>query len=65
LVDSSLLHYTQNWPRLFAFGRAGMVLFDEGMRQTAAWYRENQAWWRPLQERLAVAEGEWNQLSLI
>jgi dTDP-glucose 4,6-dehydratase len=37
------------------------VAFDEGMRQTVAWYRENQAWWRPLQAKLAVAEGEWEK----
>ncbi|MDQ2996313.1 MAG: GDP-mannose 4,6-dehydratase, partial [Chloroflexota bacterium] len=35
------------------------VAFDEGMRQTVAWYAENQAWWRPLQARQAVAEGAW------
>jgi dTDP-glucose 4,6-dehydratase len=35
------------------------VAFDEGMRQTVAWYVDNQDWWRPLQARLAVAEGAW------
>lgn len=22
--------------------------FDEGLRQTIAWYQDNEAWWRPL-----------------
>lgn len=35
------------------------VDFDEGMRRTIAWYRENEAWWRPLQQRLAVQETGW------
>jgi len=34
--------------------------FEEGMRRTIAWYRENEAWWRPLQERLAVRESAWS-----
>lgn len=37
------------------------VPFDEGMRRTVAWYRENASWWRPLRERLAVQEGAWGQ----
>jgi dTDP-glucose 4,6-dehydratase len=36
-----------------------LVDFDEGMRQTVDWYCANEAWWRPLQARLAVAEAEW------
>jgi dTDP-glucose 4,6-dehydratase len=35
------------------------VDFDEGMRRTVRWYQENEAWWRPLKERLAVQEGAW------
>jgi dTDP-D-glucose 4,6-dehydratase len=26
--------------------------FDEGLRRTAAWYREHADWWRPLKARL-------------
>lgn len=37
------------------------VPFDEGMRRTVAWYQENEGWWRPLQQRLAVQEGAWGK----
>lgn len=37
------------------------VGFDEGMRQTIAWYQANEAWWRPLQQRLAIQEGSWGK----
>ena len=37
------------------------VGFDEGMRQTIQWYQENEAWWRPLQQRLAIQEGAWGK----
>ena len=33
--------------------------FDEGIGETVAWYRANEAWWRPLQARLAIQEGQW------
>jgi dTDP-glucose 4,6-dehydratase len=35
------------------------VPFEDGMRQTVAWYVANEAWWRPLQKRLAVQESGW------
>jgi dTDP-glucose 4,6-dehydratase len=38
-VDSSKLH---------ALGWMPRVLFDEGIAETVAWYRANEAWWRPL-----------------
>jgi dTDP-glucose 4,6-dehydratase len=37
------------------------VGFDEGMRQTIAWYQANEDWWRPLQQRLAIQEGAWGK----
>ncbi len=42
-------------------GWAPSVDFGEGMRQTVAWYQENEPWWRPLKERLAVQEGAWSK----
>ncbi len=30
------------------------VTLDEGLRRTAAWYLDNEAWWRPLQARRGV-----------
>jgi dTDP-glucose 4,6-dehydratase len=41
------------------FGWAPEVEFDEGMRRTAEWYRANEPWWRPLQERATVPEHAW------
>lgn len=35
------------------------VGFEQGMRLTVEWYCANEAWWRPLKERLAVQEGSW------
>ena len=31
------------------------------MRRPFAWYHDNEAWWRPLKERLAVQEGAWGR----
>jgi dTDP-glucose 4,6-dehydratase len=42
-------------------GWAPQVAFDEGIRQTIGWYVEHEAWWRPLQARLAVIESAWVQ----
>jgi len=27
-----------------------MTAFEDGLRETVAWYRENRAWWQPLRE---------------
>lgn len=35
------------------------VGFEEGMRRAVEWYAQHDAWWRPLKQRLAVAEGNW------
>lgn len=40
-------------------GWAPEVGFDEGMQLTVEWYVENEAWWRPLKQRLAVQESSW------
>ena len=32
------------------------VTLDEGLLKTVQWYLDNQAWWRPLQERSGVGE---------
>jgi len=37
------------------------VDFEQGMQRTVRWYVENEAWWRPLMERLAVQEGAWGK----
>ena len=33
--------------------------FDEGLRETVAWYADNRAWWEPLRERAQVEETAW------
>ena len=32
------------------------VTLEEGLRRTVRWYLENEAWWRPLQQRKGVGE---------
>ena len=32
------------------------VCLEEGLRKTVQWYIDNQAWWRPLQQRKGVGE---------
>jgi dTDP-glucose 4,6-dehydratase len=33
-----------------ALGWEPQVPFEEGLRQTVNWYRENERWWRPIVE---------------
>ena len=40
--------YAVNSGKLHALGWTPLVPFDEGIRQTIAWYQANEAWWRPL-----------------
>jgi dTDP-glucose 4,6-dehydratase len=35
--------------------------FDEGLRETVAWYADNRAWWEPLRNRLQVEETAWTK----
>src|SRR5690606_35135301 len=37
-------------------GYAPTVDFEEGLRETIRWYRENRAWWEPLKNRVVTAE---------
>ena len=32
------------------------VTVEEGLRRTVQWYLDNEAWWRPLQERHGVGQ---------
>ncbi len=36
--------------------------FDTGLKETVAWYRDNQSWWRPLIGRSPVEEGAWDDV---
>ena len=48
LLDSSKLRRELGWEP--------EVGFEEGLRATVEWYRENRAWWEPLRERAPVQE---------
>jgi dTDP-glucose 4,6-dehydratase len=51
LLDSSKLRRELGWKPDIAF--------DEGMRETVAWYAANREWWEPLKERALVRETGW------
>jgi len=40
--------YALNSSKLRKLGWAPRVPFDQGIRETVAWYRANESWWRPL-----------------
>jgi dTDP-glucose 4,6-dehydratase len=48
LLDSSKLRRELGWEP--------DVDFEEGLRRTVDWYRENRSWWEPLKERAPVPE---------
>ncbi|HEX4778645.1 MAG TPA: dTDP-glucose 4,6-dehydratase [Acidimicrobiia bacterium] len=51
LLDATKLRAELGWlPR---------VEFDDGVRETVAWYAANRAWWEPLRERAPVVESDW------
>jgi dTDP-glucose 4,6-dehydratase len=43
--------YSLDTTKLRALGWAPRVPFDDGLDQTVAWYRDNEAWWRPIVEQ--------------
>ena len=43
--------YSLGTDKLRAMGWAPQVEFEEGLRETVAWYQENEWWWRPIKER--------------
>jgi dTDP-glucose 4,6-dehydratase len=47
--------YAIDSSKLRALGWRPQVSFGEGLAQTIAWYRENQAWWRPLKAEVPSA----------
>jgi dTDP-glucose 4,6-dehydratase len=46
--------YSVNWSKIHdELGYTPETNFEEGLARTVKWYRENEAWWRPLKERTA------------
>jgi len=43
--------YCLDTTKLRGVGWMPMVAFDQGLRETVAWYRQNEWWWRPIKER--------------
>jgi len=43
--------YALDTGKLRSLGWRPQVAFDEGLRDTVAWYRENEWWWRPIKEQ--------------
>ena len=48
--------YSVDDSRLRALGYAPQHTFEDGLAETVAWYRDNEAWWRPLKERAAITK---------
>ncbi len=46
--------YSVNDGKLRALGYAPQHTFDEGLAETVQWYRDNEAWWRPLKEKAKI-----------
>ncbi|HEB01581.1 MAG TPA: dTDP-glucose 4,6-dehydratase [Candidatus Portnoybacteria bacterium] len=51
LLDSSKIMKELDWQP--------EIPFEQGMRQTVQWYKENRSWWEPLKEKVAVQEDQW------
>lgn len=46
--------YSVNDSKVRALGYAPQHQFEEGLTETVAWYRANEAWWRPLKAKAAL-----------
>jgi dTDP-glucose 4,6-dehydratase len=51
LLDSSRIRRELGWQP--------QIDFEQGFAATVDWYRQNEAWWRPLLKRLQIDEGTW------
>ena len=44
--------YSVNWSKIKnELGYSPQVNFDDGLKATVEWYRDNEAWWRPLKDQ--------------
>ncbi|MGH8887653.1 MAG: dTDP-glucose 4,6-dehydratase [Egibacteraceae bacterium] len=51
LLDSGKIREELGWEP--------QITFEQGIADTIAWYRDNEAWWRPLLDRVPVEETAW------
>jgi dTDP-glucose 4,6-dehydratase len=46
------LRYSVDWTKINReLGYEPQVRFEDGLRETIQWYRDNEAWWKPLKDR--------------
>jgi dTDP-glucose 4,6-dehydratase len=46
------LRYSVNWTKINQeLGYEPKVKFEDGLRETIEWYRDNESWWKPLKNR--------------
>ena len=46
------LRYSVDWSKISReLGYEPQVKFEDGLRETIQWYRDNEAWWKPLKNR--------------
>jgi dTDP-glucose 4,6-dehydratase len=46
------LRYSVDWTKINReLGYEPQVKFEEGLRETIQWYRDNEEWWKPLKNR--------------
>lgn len=55
LLDSSKIRHELGW--------RPEIDFEEGFGQTVRWYRDHEAWWRPLLKRLEIDETNWGTVA--
>lgn len=48
------LRYSVDDSKLRAMGYQPRHTFEEGLAETVQWYKDNEAWWRPLKEKAAL-----------
>lgn len=55
LLDSSKIRRELGWKP--------ETEFEEGIKETIQWYKNNRNWWEPLKKKLNFAEGQWDKTS--
>ena len=49
------LRYSVDWTKINReLGYFPQVSFEDGLKNTIKWYRDNESWWKPLKERAGL-----------